>query len=238
MMYIHQYLHVVIVYKNQSQWFLTLSICLSIMIFIEHVCIIFLSLLSLSFHSHISSVRKNPYFVISSLLFESFIFCTTTTTTKISSAQRDKNNSHTAIENNRIYYTYMYHKNINKNKTSTVWLASSSASAKERTIRLDFADHQPTYWSSELLLYIYIAAGRKWRNVSSSKMVISKICCIGAGYVGGPTCSVMALKCPDIKITVVDLSIERIAQWNSDKLPIYEVSRIILNIPYICQYCN
>lgn len=55
-------------------------------------------------------------------------------------------------------------------------------------------------------------------------MVISKICCIGAGYVGGPTCSVMALKCPDIKITVVDLSIERIAQWNSDKLPIYEVS--------------
>ena len=54
-------------------------------------------------------------------------------------------------------------------------------------------------------------------------MVISKICCIGAGYVGGPTCSVMALKCPDIKITVVDRSVERIAQWNSDKLPIYEV---------------
>uniref|UniRef100_A0A8D8C8X6 UDP-glucose 6-dehydrogenase n=1 Tax=Culex pipiens TaxID=7175 RepID=A0A8D8C8X6_CULPI len=53
-------------------------------------------------------------------------------------------------------------------------------------------------------------------------MVISKICCIGAGYVGGPTCSVMALKCPDIKITVVDRSVERIAQWNSDKLPIYE----------------
>uniref|UniRef100_A0AAG5D5J1 UDP-glucose 6-dehydrogenase n=1 Tax=Anopheles atroparvus TaxID=41427 RepID=A0AAG5D5J1_ANOAO len=53
-------------------------------------------------------------------------------------------------------------------------------------------------------------------------MVISKICCIGAGYVGGPTCSVMALKCPDIKITVVDRSTERIAQWNSDKLPIYE----------------
>uniref|UniRef100_A0A2M4CTW7 UDP-glucose 6-dehydrogenase n=1 Tax=Anopheles darlingi TaxID=43151 RepID=A0A2M4CTW7_ANODA len=53
-------------------------------------------------------------------------------------------------------------------------------------------------------------------------MVISKICCIGAGYVGGPTCSVMALKCPDIRITVVDRSTERIAQWNSDKLPIYE----------------
>ncbi|XP_059470418.1 UDP-glucose 6-dehydrogenase [Neocloeon triangulifer] len=54
-------------------------------------------------------------------------------------------------------------------------------------------------------------------------MVIKKICCIGAGYVGGPTCSVMALKCPDIEITVVDLSKERISQWNSnDKLPIYE----------------
>lgn len=53
--------------------------------------------------------------------------------------------------------------------------------------------------------------------------MISKICCIGAGYVGGPTCSVMALKCPDIQVTVVDISAERIAQWNSDKLPIYEV---------------
>jgi len=55
-------------------------------------------------------------------------------------------------------------------------------------------------------------------------MVIKKICCIGAGYVGGPTCSVMALKCPDIEITVVDLSKHRIDQWNSnEKLPIYEV---------------
>lgn len=53
--------------------------------------------------------------------------------------------------------------------------------------------------------------------------MISKICCIGAGYVGGPTCSVMALNCPGIQVTVVDISEERIAQWNSDKLPIYEV---------------
>lgn len=53
---------------------------------------------------------------------------------------------------------------------------------------------------------------------------IKKICCIGAGYVGGPTSSVMALMCPDIQMTVVDLSKERISQWNSDKLPIYEVS--------------
>lgn len=53
-------------------------------------------------------------------------------------------------------------------------------------------------------------------------MVIKKICCIGAGYVGGPTCSVIALKCPEIQVTVVDKSAERIKQWNSDKLPIYE----------------
>lgn len=57
-------------------------------------------------------------------------------------------------------------------------------------------------------------------------MVVKKICCLGAGYVGGPTCSVIALKCPEIKVTVVDLSKERIAQWNSEKLPIYEVSKL------------
>lgn len=60
-------------------------------------------------------------------------------------------------------------------------------------------------------------------------MKIKKICCIGAGYVGGPTMSVMALKCPDIQVTVVDRSAERIAQWNSEKLPIYEVSNIFNN---------
>lgn len=54
------------------------------------------------------------------------------------------------------------------------------------------------------------------------KMTIRKICCIGAGYVGGPTCSVIALKCPEIQVTVIDKSKERIAQWNSQKLPIYE----------------
>lgn len=51
---------------------------------------------------------------------------------------------------------------------------------------------------------------------------IKKICCIGAGYVGGPTCSVMALMCPEIKVTVVDSNLDRINQWNSEKLPIYE----------------
>jgi UDPglucose 6-dehydrogenase len=49
-----------------------------------------------------------------------------------------------------------------------------------------------------------------------------KICCIGAGYVGGPTMAVMALKAPDITVKVVDMSAARIAAWNSDVLPIYE----------------
>ncbi|KAJ4916599.1 UDP-glucose 6-dehydrogenase 1 [Raphanus sativus] len=49
-----------------------------------------------------------------------------------------------------------------------------------------------------------------------------KICCIGAGYVGGPTMAVMALKCPEIQVTVVDISEPRINAWNSDTLPIYE----------------
>jgi UDPglucose 6-dehydrogenase len=54
---------------------------------------------------------------------------------------------------------------------------------------------------------------------------IKNICCLGAGYVGGPTMSVIALKCPEIKVTVVDLNAERIAAWNGadlDKLPVYE----------------
>ena len=56
-------------------------------------------------------------------------------------------------------------------------------------------------------------------------MEIKNICCIGAGYVGGPTMAVIADKCPDIKVEVVDINIERINQWNShnlDLLPIYE----------------
>jgi UDPglucose 6-dehydrogenase len=49
-----------------------------------------------------------------------------------------------------------------------------------------------------------------------------KICCIGAGYVGGPTMAMIALKCPDITVNVVDMNDSRIAAWNSDRLPIYE----------------
>ncbi len=54
---------------------------------------------------------------------------------------------------------------------------------------------------------------------------ITKITCIGAGYVGGPTMAVIAQKCPDIDITVVDINEARIEAWNDenlDNLPIYE----------------
>jgi len=67
-------------------------------------------------------------------------------------------------------------------------------------------------------------------------MAVTKICCIGAGYVGGPTCSVIAMQCPHIKVTVVDISAQRISQWNSEKLPIYEVIKNIelyLNFSYL-----
>ena len=55
-------------------------------------------------------------------------------------------------------------------------------------------------------------------------MQIKNICCIGAGYVGGPTMAVIALKCPEINITVVDNNPEKIYSWNGplDNLPVYE----------------
>jgi len=49
-----------------------------------------------------------------------------------------------------------------------------------------------------------------------------KILCIGAGYVGGPTMAMIAHKCPDYRVTVVDINPEKIARWNSDRLPIFE----------------
>ena len=55
-------------------------------------------------------------------------------------------------------------------------------------------------------------------------MEIKNICCIGAGYVGGPTMAVIALKCPHINVTVVDANPEKIKAWNGpfDSLPVYE----------------
>ncbi len=51
---------------------------------------------------------------------------------------------------------------------------------------------------------------------------IKNICCLGAGYVGGPTMAMIAAKCPHIQVTVADMNEQRIAAWNSDTLPVYE----------------
>ena len=54
---------------------------------------------------------------------------------------------------------------------------------------------------------------------------VNKICCIGAGYVGGPTMAVIASNCPDIQVTVVDIDEKRISAWNDNdlkNLPIFE----------------
>src|SRR5690606_4141592 len=65
-------------------------------------------------------------------------------------------------------------------------------------------------------------------------MNVKNICCIGAGYVGGPTMTVIANKNPDIKVTVVDLNHARIASWNDpdvNNIPIYEpgLSQLVAN---------
>lgn len=61
--------------------------------------------------------------------------------------------------------------------------------------------------------------------MTGSAPAIRTICCIGAGYVGGPTMAVIADRCPGIQVTVVDLNAERIAAWNDpdlSRLPVYE----------------
>jgi UDPglucose 6-dehydrogenase len=58
--------------------------------------------------------------------------------------------------------------------------------------------------------------------MTENTMSQTKICCIGAGYVGGPTMAMIAKQCPDIPVHVVDLNQARIDAWNSDNLPIYE----------------
>jgi UDPglucose 6-dehydrogenase len=53
-------------------------------------------------------------------------------------------------------------------------------------------------------------------------MPIQSICCLGAGYVGGPTMAMIAAKCPHLQVTVADFNESRIAAWNSPVLPVYE----------------
>ena len=62
-------------------------------------------------------------------------------------------------------------------------------------------------------------------NLNINLKSVKKICCIGAGYVGGPTMAVIAKNCPDIKVEVVDINQKRIEAWNDsnlDNLPVFE----------------
>ena len=65
-------------------------------------------------------------------------------------------------------------------------------------------------------------------------MKINNICCIGAGYVGGPTMAVIAQQCPSIRVTVVDQNTKKINAWNGplDQLPVYEpgLSEVVENV--------
>lgn len=79
-----------------------------------------------------------------------------------------------------------------------------------------------------ILNFLFSIVEQSYCFPSSTVMFeIKKICCIGAGYVGGPTCSVIAQMCPEIRVTVVDVNESRINAWNSSTLPIYEVNHII-----------
>ena len=60
-----------------------------------------------------------------------------------------------------------------------------------------------------------------------SKYKIRNICCIGAGYVGGPTMAVFADKCPDNSITVVDTNVSRIDAWNSEDLSLIPIGAYV-----------
>ena len=61
-------------------------------------------------------------------------------------------------------------------------------------------------------------------------MELKNICCIGAGYVGGPTMAVIALKCPHINVTVVVANPDKIKAWNGhlENLPVYEPLSVVV----------
>ena len=62
-------------------------------------------------------------------------------------------------------------------------------------------------------------------NENKSKIAGLNICCIGAGYVGGPTMIVIANNCPEVFINIVDIDEIKINAWNSEdlkNLPVYE----------------
>ena len=80
---------------------------------------------------------------------------------------------------------------------------------------------------------------KKTQNAQYNKSTLKinmKIGCLGAGYVGGPTMAVFAAQCPDVEVIVADISKERIDQWNSDSLPIFEPQ--LLDLVLKCRGIN
>ena len=63
------------------------------------------------------------------------------------------------------------------------------------------------------------------KKINFNLVDIKRICCIGAGYVGGPTMAVIAKNCPEIEVEVVDINQDRINSWNDknlNNLPVFE----------------
>jgi UDPglucose 6-dehydrogenase len=67
-----------------------------------------------------------------------------------------------------------------------------------------------------------MAASSTLKLDSFTNKGVKRVCCIGAGYVGGPTMAVLAEHCSDVIFTVVDIDEARVAAWNSSSLPIFE----------------
>ncbi len=87
-------------------------------------------------------------------------------------------------------------------------------------LQYEMGDRPSAYPFFRGALFVRVPTVRPWRG---KDMAFEKnILCIGAGYVGGPTMAMIAHKCPQYRVTVVDVNPERIAAWNSDTLPIYE----------------
>jgi UDPglucose 6-dehydrogenase len=84
----------------------------------------------------------------------------------------------------------------------------------------EFVASQIKIESTQTFIFIY-----KPNSLIVIPTKINTICCIGAGYIGGPTMAVIAKKCPHIKVIVVDTNKQRINDWNDtdlSKLPVYE----------------
>ena len=67
-------------------------------------------------------------------------------------------------------------------------------------------------------------------------ITINKICCIGAGYVGGPTMAMIAKKCPHINVTVVDMNQQKIDLWNRNKFLFFRSRKLYIGMTVDVSY--